>query len=132
MAKKKKKVARGFIDIEKAVDDFTQIVSLVTQTMDDLRKQMQCIKRDTSKYTQECTQQVDDIWKVLKSYSEVFEESNRIAESSNEVLGAVLLAIRQNEYLQAYYPEQHGFKAGKYTGQHPSKLIGKGGKKHAN
>ena len=39
-----------------------------------------------------------------------------------ETLMNVLLAIRQNEYLQAWYPEQHGHPAMKVAGIHPSKI----------
>jgi len=51
--------------------------------------------------------------------------ATELNESANETLGCVLLAIRQNEYLQTYYPEQNGFKSGKYISTHPSKLLRK-------
>lgn len=43
-------------------------------------------------------------------------------ESIDEMMSLILVAIRQNEYLQAYYPAQHGHPAGKYAGLHPAKL----------
>lgn len=44
--------------------------------------------------------------------------------SSNleETLANVLLAIKQNEYLQAWYPAQHGYPDLKVTGKHPAKI----------
>jgi len=53
-------------------------------------------------------------------YLKSLEKSN---ENVNETLLNVLLAIRQNEYLQAWYPEQHGFPEMKVSGTHPAKLM---------
>ena len=44
------------------------------------------------------------------------QETNQTAE---ETLCNVLLAIRQNEYLQAWYPEQAGYPEMKIVGRHP-------------
>lgn len=46
-------------------------------------------------------------------------ESNANVE---ETLANVLLAIKQNEYLQAWYPAQHGYPDLKVTGKHPAKV----------
>jgi len=43
-------------------------------------------------------------------------DTNKITE---ETLCNVLLAVRQNEYLQAWYPAQHGFPEQKVVGVHP-------------
>lgn len=50
------------------------------------------------------------------------KEISRINGNVDETLGNVLLAIRQNEYLQAYYPAQNGFPELKVVGCHPSKI----------
>jgi hypothetical protein len=39
----------------------------------------------------------------------------------------VLLAIRQNEYLQAWYPAQQGYPEMKVVGSHPYKTKAKDG-----
>jgi lysyl-tRNA synthetase class I len=68
------------------------------------------------------------------------EESNKIQEerlksviSTNEnvedTLMNVLAAIRQNEYLQAWYPAQCGFPEMKVTGSHPAKIAREGQQK---
>ncbi len=57
--------------------------------------------------------------KSLKKYDEALRLSQKQFEIVEETLCNVLLAIRQNEYLQAYYPESQGHPAGKYVGRHP-------------
>lgn len=44
-------------------------------------------------------------------------------DNVSDTLLNVLLAIRQNEYLQAWYPAQHGFSDMKVSGTHPAKLM---------
>jgi len=59
-----------------------------------------------------------------KKIEKMIQNLNRITEVNEiaeETLSNVLLAIRQNEYLQAWYPEQHGYPAMKVKGQHPMK-----------
>lgn len=56
----------------------------------------------------------------MENHLEEMREMTRINALVDESLGNVLLAIRQNEYLQAHYPEQHGFKAMKVAGVHPA------------
>lgn len=113
------------------VDELKEMIAAVDHTMSNLRRNMGHIQSQTTQCMKSCSHQIEQINELLKTYAAVFSESARVSENVNETLGAVLLAIRQNEYLQAYYPEQHGFKAGKYTGQHPAKLMGKAEKKQA-
>jgi hypothetical protein len=61
--------------------------------------------------------------KLLQAQEKSLEENNRVTQNVDESLGNVLLAIRQNEYLQAYYPAQLGFPEMKVTGKHPAKNI---------
>jgi hypothetical protein len=58
---------------------------------------------------------------VLKheKYLKALKASN---ENVEETLGNVLLAIKQNEFLQAWYPAQHGYPDLKVTGKHPAKV----------
>lgn len=66
------------------------------------------------------------IKKSVKAQEECLRENNKTTKCVDETLGNVLLAIRQNEYLQAYYPAQHGFKEMKVVGKHPAKEVGCG------
>jgi response regulator RpfG family c-di-GMP phosphodiesterase len=56
----------------------------------------------------------------LRQQKQELIEMKKIFESVEETLLNVLLAIRQNEYLQANYPAQHGFPELKVTGTHPA------------
>lgn len=58
---------------------------------------------------------------VLKheKYLKSLKASN---ENVEETLANVLMAIKQNEYLQAWYPAQHGYPDMKVTGKHPAKV----------
>lgn len=69
---------------------------------------------------------------LLKMVTEKFSHQNHVLDVTRKVTAScddtllnVLLAIRQNEYLQAYYPEQHGYAEMKLTGPHPAKAAGK-------
>lgn len=57
----------------------------------------------------------------LIKYEKTLKEIKSTNENVEETLANVLLAIRQNEYLQAWHPEQHEFPAMKVTGKHPAK-----------
>jgi len=58
---------------------------------------------------------------ILKheKFLNALQKSNSNVE---ETLCNVLLAIRQNEYLQAWHPAQHGYPDMKVTGKHPAKV----------
>ena len=58
----------------------------------------------------------------LKDHTDLLAEICRKQSLMDETAGNILLAIRQNEYLQAYYPAQHGFTEGNVVGVHPCKL----------
>ena len=57
--------------------------------------------------------------KRLTASLDKITDINQVIE---ETLTNVLLAIRQNEYLQAWYPEQHGYPEMKVVGTHPSNI----------
>ena len=61
------------------------------------------------------------IKKDHEKHKNIMKEISSTNKNVEETVCNVLLAIRQNEYLQAYYPEQLGFKEMKVVGKHPSK-----------
>jgi len=63
--------------------------------------------------------------KTFCTHEDILNTMLKKMDSIDEMMGLILVAIRQNEYLQAYYPAQHGFPAGKYPGIHPAKLMEK-------
>lgn len=60
-----------------------------------------------------------EIRKLMKMYDEKFIKYTKVSEEVEQTLMNVFLAIRQNEYLQAYYPPQDGFKEMNVVGTHP-------------
>ena len=55
---------------------------------------------------------------VLFNHGITLEECLKVMNNVDETLGNVLLAIRQNEFLQAYYPAQNGQRAQMVTGKY--------------
>ena len=94
------------------------------ESMADMRRSMSHMRGEVERCAKESCKLIREIHTILASYSDFFKEHQRLISNADETLGSVLLAIRQNEYLQAYYPEQNGFKAGKFIGQHTSKITG--------
>lgn len=54
----------------------------------------------------------------LRLHEETLREILKVSENADETLCNVLLAIRQNEYLQAWYPPQNGELEQKVVGKY--------------
>ncbi len=67
----------------------------------------------------------NEVLKTVTSHETVLKGILEKMENIDEMMSLILVAVRQNEYLQTYYPAQAGFPAGKYVGLHPSKLMEK-------
>ena len=87
-----------------------------------------CIKKELCQFyksisigVKKCDSLLVQIKKSMKCQEEVLRENCRHTANVDESLGNVLLAIRQNEYLQAWHPAQHGFPEMKVAGKHPAK-----------
>lgn len=79
--------------------------------------------REMSQYLKDWIKIADNKLKNIDSKLAVYEkkmvELTKLNDSIDETLGNVLLAIRQNEYLHAWYPEQQGHAEMKVVGRHP-------------
>lgn len=103
--------------IEEAVQiERAEIVEELAVKAESIRKRVDTLCRDT-KVT------FETILKTFRAHEDTLNNMLKKMDSMDEMMGLVLVAIRQNEYLQAYYPEQHGFPAGKYVGKHPAILM---------
>lgn len=49
----------------------------------------------------------------------MLEQIMKVHEEIQATICNVMLAIKQNSYLQAWYPEQQGIEAGHFSGPHP-------------
>ena len=85
-----------------------------------LHQKMESEIREVKKET---TSLLAMLTKRLNEQKEAISKSISVSENSEETLLNVLLAIRQNEYLQAWYPEQHGFPEMNVIGSHPIKQL---------
>ncbi len=99
----------------------------------DVREMMAYLKassKETNREVREMSQYLKDWIKVadnklknidskLTVYEKKMVELTKLNDSIDETLGNVLLAIRQNEYLQAWYPPQQGHEEMKVVGRHP-------------
>ena len=103
----------------------------------DIYSYMDIIEKKTNKTLEGIENKVDlclekvleDITKTLTKINNMIKQTKVEHENTKKAvvevddnLRNVLLAIRQNEYLQAWYPEQAGFPEMKVVGKHPSKL----------
>src|SRR5277367_5636539 len=93
--------------------------------MASMRRDLSHLQKEISKLATENHEMIIQIKKDLIEHSKLLKEVAQSCETSEETLGSVLVAIRQNEFLQTYYPAQHGFPAKKYCGIHPAKLTEK-------
>jgi ElaB/YqjD/DUF883 family membrane-anchored ribosome-binding protein len=87
-------------------------------TCDKLEHEMRDLKRDSVSLLKTVTHK-------FAHQNHVLDVTRKVTSSCDDTLLNVLLAIRQNEYLQAYYPAQHGYPDMKITGSHPAKAAGK-------
>lgn len=90
-----------------------QLTDLIKETKNFLKNASRSIFKFEKMYI--------DLSKKMTAHEKYLKDildSNQILD---ETVGNVLVAIRQNEYLQAWYPSQHGFVAMKVAGCHPAK-----------
>ena len=67
------------------------------------------------------TKNFSEMIKIIKSYEEHVRKLTYTAECAEETLLNVLVAIRQNESLQAHVPAQHGYPEMQLAGIHPAR-----------
>lgn len=64
---------------------------------------------------------VETIKFTLRKYQNLLNETKKTNQIAEETLSNVLLAIRQKEFLHAWYPQQGGYLEMNVVGQHPLK-----------
>ena len=123
----KKQVAEEIKEVEATTEE--KILGLIQKAHDVLEKTKELhrktvsiyerIERENSDVKNELFSFITTINKKIKDQNEYILKGISVAENTEETLLNVLLAIRQNEYLQAWYPEQQGYPEMKVVGQHP-------------
>lgn len=110
---KKKKISnKEAVQIERA-----QIVKEVESSAQNIRMQVNKLCNDTE-------ETFAKILATFRAHEDILGGILAKMTTIDEMMSCVLVAVRQNEYLQTYYPAQHGFPEGKYVGIHPAKLEG--------
>ena len=88
-----------------------------------IRNKYDKILAETRAITKANNQIFNKFYKFASAHEKYLQEIARKMSDVDETMGNVLMAIRQNEFLQAHYPEQHGFSAMNVIGKHPAKLM---------
>lgn len=104
--------------IERSVDlhdRSLQAFKKVNVLHDKIEMEMRLIK-------QENTALVTLLNRKFSEQKQVLSKTLKVAEATEDTLLNVLLAIRQKEYLHAWYPEQGEVPEMNVVGRHPSKL----------
>lgn len=110
----KKKLKK--VDPEKQMLDFLETNKKVVEMSCDLLKKIEVMIKKCESHFIDCN-------KILKSQDEYMKQNNHLHKMVDESLGNMLLAIKQNIFLQAWFPEQLGFPEMKVTGRHPAKTA---------
>lgn len=95
-----------FIEILDEAKKALKYIYRSKELLDDIEK--------TNKQTKEIMKKMD---KHLLNENQYLKKSNELLGFVDETLSNVLLAIRQNEYLQAWYPAQQGETEKKVIGR---------------
>jgi len=122
MPKKEKKIARI---TPKLSDEVAEIKKAFAKSMAHFTRDFESIKTQHEKFTTQVMEWIREGRDALKSHETVLGSVKNTNENAEEILGNVLLAIRQNEYLQAWYPAQSGFPEIKVSGIHPLNIESK-------
>lgn len=93
--------------------------------LSDLRRFLDTTNRHIKSQTKKNNETLRDVYQTVSSHEKKLKEMIKTIQCVDETLCNVLMAIRQNEYLQAYYPAQHGFPDLKVVGTHPAKTTEK-------
>lgn len=98
----------------------------VADTIELARKDILRASREIKRWTEEAFELRDMLVclelfeRRLDAHDQTLKRIERTNATVEETLLNVLGAIKQNEYLQMWYPAQKGVKAGKFTGPHPT------------
>jgi hypothetical protein len=119
--RKKKKITQKEI-LQDFIGRANKTIGRANKTIANMHRSFQHFQEANKKITEENQEAILHLQKEFLLHTELLKEITRINANVDESLGNVLLAIRQNEFLQAYYPAQLGYPEMKIVGTHPAKL----------
>ena len=91
----------------------------VERSVADVRRDFGHIKDNLKKSMAELNRLALAGFEKIKEHDSLINHIKQTNENVEQTLINVLLAIRQNEYLQAWYPAQNGEPETKVVGLHP-------------
>ena len=109
---------KELLDLKKFMDLEKKHLRKILSEMRRFQEKMKSEMRSAVKKNNETAR---DILQTIVGHEKQLKEFNKQSQTIDETLCNVLLAIRQNEYLQAWHSPQHGFPEMKITGKHPAK-----------
>lgn len=127
----KKKEALEELSFKERISKLEECYDIFQSYLRNFDTDISRLNNNVDRYTKSCEKLWIDIRKTLKEQSESLKEIANTNSNIDETQCNVLLAIRQNEYLQAQYEAQHGYSAMKVIGTHPCKIKNKN-KVHAD
>lgn len=111
----------------KKKETLQDVIDSCKAAFDEINRSNRCsyesMKRQFSSLVRQHKETLEMFKKSCNEHTKYLGELARTNENVSDTLLNVLLAIRQNEYLQAWYPPQQGFPEMKVSGSHPSKLM---------
>jgi uncharacterized protein YgbK (DUF1537 family) len=97
----------------------------VDSQLRELKKEVRAIRTEALRIIRKNNSTVVDIYRKVNQFEAILAQLGKSNETVEETLCNVLLAIKQNQYLQAWYPAQKGYPEMMVVGPHPSKLDSK-------
>lgn len=94
-------------------EDYSQgMMNILTEELHEHREILRQSSAINAKFSLRANQTLEECLDTLKDICKLNEEIE--ATMCN-----IMLAIKQNSFLQAWYPEQQGIKEGHFAGPHP-------------
>ena len=92
--------------VKKEFDDLSALAKSLEKTIVVIHAKLKELDLKFDKLISTVDSKLIEAKKEHQAVVSSLKESNKIATCAEETLLSVLLAIRQNEYLQAYYPKE--------------------------
>lgn len=99
--------------------------SEIQKTQERVERSIEKVNNQVNEMVVRVTRKSRELQCEFADHKQFLSEIMRKMESIDEMMSCILVAVRQNEYLQTYYPAQHGFPEMKCGGIHPAKLMNK-------
>lgn len=111
---------KSFFEWINKVEKFAEDLDANERTSKKALKNVEEFKEFASKQVKELCCDIKALLAMIQTQQKLFLKIVDLNEMVDETLSNALLAIRQNEYLQAWYPEQQGHPQQKVVGKWPN------------